>query len=515
MGSLMRLKERLTVEEKLRELRTRLQEVQDLQAAAAVLGWDQATYMPAGGAGARARQMATLGKLAHTQFTDPAIGRLLDDLGPWEESLPYDSDKASLIRVTRREYERANRVPASFVARLTDHQANSYSAWTVARPENDFAAVEPCLEKTLDLSREYSSFFPGYEHIADPLIDIGDHGLTASSVRDLFGRLRERLVPLVQAITVQPPAADAPLHRAYPRSGQEMFFRQVLTALGYDSEHGRYDASPHPFTTSFSITDVRITVRYDENDLGDALFSALHEAGHALYEQGISLAYEGTPLAGGTSSGVHESQSRLWENVVGRSRGFWRFYYPRLQSVFPEQLGQTSLDAFYRAINKVEPSLIRTDADEVTYNLHVMLRFALELELLEGSLAVPDLPDAWRERYRADLGVVPPDDRDGVLQDVHWYFGTIGGMFQGYTLGNILSAQFYEAALKALPEIPEEIARGSFDILHDWLRGEIYQHGSKYTAAELVERVTGGPLSVGPYMAYLRDKYGDLYTLPD
>jgi carboxypeptidase Taq len=384
----------------------------------------------------------------------------------------------------------------------------------VARPQNDFAAVQPCLEKTLDLSREYSGFFPGYEHIADPLIDVGDQGLTAASIDNLFSQLRERLVPLVKAIAAQPPADDAPLHHTFPQSGQEAFFQQILAAFGYDSERGRYDASPHPFTTSFSITDVRITVRYDENDLGDALFSALHEAGHALYELGSNLTYEGTPLAGGTSSGVHESQSRLWENVVGRSRGFWRFYFPRLQAVFPEQLGRTSLDALYRAVNKVEPSLIRTDADEVTYNLHVMLRFDLELALLEGKLAVPDLPEAWRERYRTDLGVVPPDDRDGVLQDVHWYMGTIGGMFQGYTLGNVLSAQFYQAALEAHPEIPDEIAQGRFGILHDWLRKEIYQHGSKYTAAELVDRVTGGPLSVGPYMAYLQGKYGELYTLP-
>jgi carboxypeptidase Taq len=502
------------MEAKLGELKTCLLEVDDLRAAEAVLGWDQTTYMPVGGAEARARQMATVGRLAHEKFIDPAIGKLLDELQPWEESLPYDSDEASLIRVTRRDYERATRVPASFVARLTDHQANSYSVWTAARPENNFAAVQPCLEKTLNLSREYSSFFPGCEHIADPLIDIGDHGLTAASIQGLYGQLRERLVPLVKAITAQPPADDAPLHHAFPQSGQEAFFRQVLTAFGYVSEHGRYDATPHPFTTSFSITDVRITVRYDENDLGDALFSALHEAGHALYELGSDLAYEGTPLAGGTSSGVHESQSRLWENVVGRSRGFWQFYYPRLQSVFPEQLGQTSLDAFYRAVNKVEPSLIRTDADEVTYNLHVMLRFALELELLEGKLAVSDLPEAWSERYRDDLGVVPPDDRDGVLQDVHWYFGTIGGMFQGYTLGNILSAQFYQAALRAQPEIPKEIERGSFDVLHDWLREEIYQHGRKFTAAELVERATGGPLRVEPYMDYLGEKYGELYALP-
>jgi carboxypeptidase Taq len=239
----------------------------------------------------------------------------------------------------------------------------------------------------------------------------------------------------------------------------------------------------------------------------------MHESGHALYEQGIRSDFEGTPLADGTSSGVHESQSRLWENLVGRSRGCWQFFYPRLQEVFPKQLGSVSLETFYRAINKVERSLIRTEADEVTYNLHVMIRFGLELELLEGDLSVGDLPEAWNERYRADLGIVPPDDRDGVLQDIHWYAGTIGGMFQGYTLGNIMGAQFFEQALKAHPEIPTEIEKGEFDTLRGWLTQNIYQHGSKYTTLELVERITGGPLTIEPYIAYLRGKYGELYEL--
>jgi carboxypeptidase Taq len=258
---------------------------------------------------------------------------------------------------------------------------------------------------------------------------------------------------------------------------------------------------------------VRITTRVKENDLGDALFSTMHESGHAMYEQGIRMDYEGTPLADGASSGVHESQSRLWENVVGRSRGCWRFFYPRLQAVFPDQLGAVPLDTFYGAINKVERSPIRTDADEVTYNLHVIVRFELELDLLEGKLAVRDLADAWRERYQAILGIVPPDDRDGVLQDVHWYNGFIGGEFQGYTLGNILSAQFFEAALRARPQITNEIEQGEFGALHGWLTENIYQHGSKFTTSELVERVTGGPLSIEPYIRYLRNKYGELYTL--
>jgi carboxypeptidase Taq len=265
--------------------------------------------------------------------------------------------------------------------------------------------------------------------------------------------------------------------------------------------------------TKFSLGDVRITTRVQENYFGDCLFSNMHESGHAMYEQGIDLSYEGTPLAGGTSAGVHESQSRLWENIVGRSRGFWEFMYPQLRAHFPEQLKDVPLDTFYAAINKVEKSLIRTDADEVTYNLHVMLRFDFELQMLEGSLSIRDLPEAWHERFEQDFGIVPPSDKDGVLQDVHWYAGPIGGAFQGYTLGNILSAQFYDAALKAHPFIPDEIKQGNFGALHSWLRENIYRHGSKFTAAEIVERATGSLLSIEPYINYLRTKYGALYVL--
>jgi len=497
------------MEDKLQELKTRLTEINDLESAAALLRWDQSTYMPAGGAAARARQLATLGRLAHEKFVDPAIGRLLEDLQPYEESRPYDSDEASLIRVTRRDYERAVKVPPEFMAQLHSHAAASFGVWTQARPANDFALVRPYLEKTLDLSRQLADFFPGYEHIADPLIDFADEGMTVSTVRALFADLREQLAPIVEAITAQPPADDACLHQTFPEAQQLAFGVEVIKRFGYDFERGRQDKTHHPFMTKFSLGDVRITTRVKENDLSEALFSTMHEAGHALYEQGIRMDLEGTPLADGTSSGVHESQSRLWENVVGRSRGFWEFWYPKLQAAFPEQLGSVSLDTFYRAINKVQRSLIRTDADEVTYNLHVTIRFDLELALLEGRLAVRDLPEAWRERYKADLGITPPDDRDGVLQDVHWYSFVVGGSFQGYTLGNILSAQFFEAAQKAHPEITSEIQHGDFSTLRNWLRQNIYQHGRKFMPSELVERVTGGPLSIDPYLRYLREKYGD------
>jgi carboxypeptidase Taq len=501
------------VEAKLQELKIRLLEINDIESANALLGWDQTTYMPSGGAIARGRQSATLGRLAHEKFTDPAIGKLLDELRPFEESLPYDSDDASLIRVTRRDYERAVRVPPAFVAQFYSHMAASYDAWARCRPENDFHSVQPYLEKTLDLSRQMADFFPGYEHIADPLIDYADYGIKAFTLRALFGQLREQLAPIVQAIMSQPAADDACLHQTFPEAPQVAFGVDVVKRFGYDFQRGHLDKSPHPFTTKFSIGDVRITTRVKENDLTEALFGIWHEGGHALYEQGVRMEFEGTPLARGTSAGVHESQSRLWENLVGRSLTFWKFFYPRLQQVFPDQLGAVSLDTFYRAVNKVSRSLIRTDADEVTYNLHVIIRFGLELDLLEGKLAVRDLPEAWRERYAADLGVTPPDDRDGVLQDVHWYSGPIGGEFQGYTLGNILNAQFYEAALRAHPEIPAQIEQGEFSALHGWLKENIYQHGAKFTASELVERVTGGPMSIEPYIRYLHNKYGELYPL--
>jgi len=498
---------------KLKALETHLAEINDLESAAALLSWDQNTHMPPGGAPARARQIATLERLAHEKFTAAAIGKLLDDLRPYEESLPYDADEASLIRVTRRDYERALKVPPSFVAEFSDHRSASFQAWTEARPANDFAKMQPYLEKTLDLSRQLADFFPGYEHIADPLIDFSDYGIKTSTMRATFAELREQLLPIVQAITAQPPADDRCLHQTFPEAQQLAFGLQVINRFGYDFERGRQDKAPHPFTIDFSIGDVRITTRVKRSNLGDALFSTMHEAGHAMYEQGICTDFEGTPLASGASSGIHESQSRLWENIVGRSRVFWRFFYPKLQEIFPNQLKNVPMETFYRAINKVSRSLIRTDADEVTYNLHVLLRFDFELRLLEGNLAVRDLPKAWRERFQTDLGITPLDDRDGVLQDMHWYSDTIGGAFQGYTLGNIMSAQFFALALQAHPEITSEIKRGKFDTLHGWLSENIYQHGRKYTPSELIERVTGGPMSIEPYIHYLRNKYGELYDL--
>lgn len=501
------------MEEKLKELKQRLQEINDLDMIGAVLNWDQSTYMPPGGAPARGRQMALVSRLSQEKFIDPAVGKLLDDLEPYADRLPDDSDEARLIRVTRREYERATKVPPEFLAQFNAHGSESYQVWIKARPENNFAAVRPYLEKTLELSRQYANFFPGYEHIIDPMIDMGDYGMKAASVRAVFADLRAELVPLVQAITAQEPADDRCLKQHFPEADQLAFAVDVIKAFGYDFERGRQDKTHHPFMTKFAFDDVRITTRVKENDLGDGMFSTFHESGHALYELNINRAYEGTPLGGGTSSGVHESSSRMWENIVGRSKPFWSHYYPKLQAVFPEQLKDVPLDTFYRAINKVQPSLIRTDADEVTYNLHVMIRFDLEMDLLEGKLAIKDLPEAWHARYESDLGLRAPSDVNGVLQDVHWYFGLIGGMFQGYTLGNIINGTWYATALESHPEIPADFSAGKFDTLRNWLTENVYQYGSKYTTNELLERVTGRPLNIEPYIRYLKTKYGELYEL--
>lgn len=499
------------MQEKLQELKQRLQEVGDLHSVNALLNWDQSTYMPVGGAPARGRQMALLGRLAQEKFTDPAIGHLLDELE--KADFDPDSDEAALIRVTRHDYEQSCKVPPEFLAQVYSHAAESYQVWAKARPENDFAAVRPYLEKTVEYSRQLANYFPGYDHIADPLIDFSDYGMKAESVRQLFAELREQLVPLVEAITAQEPADDSCLKQSYPEDEQLAFGWQIAQHYGYDTERGRQDKTHHPFMTKFSLGDVRITTRVKEDDLSEALFSTLHETGHALYEQGINQAYESSPLGNGTSAGVHESQSRLWENLIGRSRPFWQHYYPQLQQQFPAQLGHVSLDTFYRAINKVQRSLIRTDADEVTYNLHVMIRFDLELQMLEGTLAAKDLPEAWHARYEEDLGLRAPNDVNGCLQDVHWYSGIVGGAFQGYTLGNIMSALFFNQALKAHPEITAEVGQGQFETLHTWLQNNIYTYGRKYTATELIEKVTGQSLTITPYIDYLKTKYGELYDL--
>ena len=499
----------------LRRLREKLQEIYDLEGAAALLGWDQSTYLPAAGTAARGRQMALMARLSQERKASPELGRLIDQADAETQALPEDSDDASLVRVARQDYERATRVPPEHLEAFFQHTAASYEAWRAARPENDFKKVRPFLEKTLDFSRAYADFFPGYDHIADPLIDVHERGLKTATVRALFDELRQRLAPLVVAAAAQPEPDMGPVWQSFPEPEQLRFGWSIIRDFGFDPARARQDKSAHPFMTKLALGDIRITTRVKERDLTEALFSTLHEAGHALYELGLDPAFEGTPLASAASSGVHESQSRLWENLVGRSRPFWQHYFPGLQSAFPGQLANVSLDDFYRAVNRVSRSLIRTDADELTYNLHVMIRFSLELDLLEGKLEVRHLPEAWNERYQQDLGITPPNDADGVLQDVHWYSFRIGGAFQSYTLGNIMSAQFLEAARRSDPSIDLEIAEGRFEALRSWLTEHVYRQGRKFLPEDLVRRATGRPLKLDPYVHYLTHKYGELYDLDD
>ena len=500
-------------ESALAELRGRLQEIDDLQRAKDVLDWDQSTYMPAGGAEGRARQMATLEKIAHTRSSDPDLGKLLENLQDTLDRFPAESDDAALIRVAQRDFDRATRVSTALMGEFANHIGISHSAWIAARPKNDWATMRPILEKTLELSRRYAECFPDAAHIADPLIDTGDEGMSVATIRPLFAELQSFLTPLVSAIATKPETDASCLHQRYPEDKQWAFGERIIRAYGYDFNRGRQDKTAHPFMTRFNWGDCRITTRFEEDFLNPGLFATLHEAGHALYEMGTDKSYDGSPLGTGTSSGVHESQSRTWENFVGRSLPFWKHYYPQLQEIFPQQLSHVDLTTFYHAINKVEPSLIRVEADEITYNLHVIIRFELECELLEGTLTIAELPEAWRARYQEYLGVSSPDDTNGVLQDVHWFAGPIGGMFQGYTLGNILSGQFNAAASQAIPNLHQQWETGNFEPLHTWLRENIYRHGRKYSTLELVKRVTGETIQLAPYQEYLTTKYSEIYGL--
>jgi len=493
----------------LRELKKRLAEVQSLKAASALLYWDQSTLMPERSGRYRGEHLSAVERVAHEKATAPEIGRLLERL----TKVDLGSDaSAALVRVAREDYDRLTRLPADFVEHQSAHLSRSYLTWVKARAARDFKAVIEPLKKTLDLSREYSSYFSGFQHVADPLIDANDSGATVRELRPLFSRLRAELVPLFNEITEHPPFDNRCLLQPFDEHQQLEFGKKIISRMGYDFSRGRQDKTAHPFMIRFSTDDVRITTRVKANDLGEALFSTIHEAGHALYELGIDPQHEGTPLASGTSAGIHESQSRLWENLVARGLPFWRYFYPELQSLFPQQLGAVPLQTFYRAINRVEPSLIRTDADEVSYNLHVMIRFDLELDMLEGKLRIEDLRDAWNARYESDLGITPPHDGNGVLQDVHWYSGLIGGTFQGYTLGNIMSAQFFETAHRALPDLDEKISRGELSPLREWLRERIHDFGRSRTASEIMVHATGRSLEIAPYLRYLNTKYRSLLT---
>ncbi len=496
----------------LEQLRAHLAPIEDLKAAAAVLAWDQETFMPDGGAEARARQLSTLQSTAHERFVSEKTGTLLDRATEAVEDADPLDDDASLVRVTRREYERDRCVPSSLVAELSEATSRAKQAWKKARTEDDFSIFAPHLETLVELSIEKAEAIGYEEEPYDALLEEFEPGLTTTEVADTFETLRDDLVPLVDAIADAPQLDDDLLHRSYPQEKQKQLGEQVLQDIGYDFDRGRQDVSPHPFTTSFSVDDVRITTRYDESFFPSAFFSMIHEGGHALYEQGIAPNLDRTPLANGASLGIHESQARLWENHVGRSRPFWRHYFPTLQDAFPDALGDTGLDAFYRAVNRVEPSLIRVEADEVTYNLHVMLRFELERGLIDGRVAVNDLPPLWNEAMDDYLGVVPDTDADGVLQDVHWSMGAFG-YFPTYTLGTLTAAQLMGTLRKDLPDLDERLVEGDVRPLLDWLRTHVHRHGRKMTAPELLERGTGQELSAGPWLRYAHGKFGPLYDL--
>jgi carboxypeptidase Taq len=499
--------------EQYRLLKSRLAEIGDVNRVTSLLEWDLQTHMPPAGADARAHQMATLSKIAHAMFIADETGRLIEAAAAEVNGADYDSEEASLLRVVQRDYERERRLPSDFVAELARATSLAHEVWAKARAENRFRDFRPSLESILDLARRMAEYLGYADHIYDPLLDRYEPGMKTAQVQAIFDDLKKDLLPLAQAIAGQSDRVDdAILRQEFDEDKQRDFSYGVIQKFGYDFQRGRVDRAVHPFQTNFSINDVRITTRYDRRFFNTAIFGTMHETGHALYELGVDPALERTPLASGTSLGIHESQSRLWENLVGRSRGFWTHFYPELQATFPAQLGQVDLETFYRAVNKVKPSFIRVEADEVTYNLHIMLRFELEQELLEGKVKVADLPDAWNARMQAYLGVTPPTDTLGVLQDVHWSSGLFG-YFATYSLGNLISAQLWEKALADLPNIPARIERGDFVPLREWLRRNVHRHGRKYMPDELVRRITGEGIQSRSYLHYLKRKYGEIYEL--
>lgn len=499
--------------DQLQELKTRLAQISDLRSAASLLSWDQETYMPPGSAQVRAEQLATLEGLAHQLFTSDEMGRLLEDLSGAAAALDPDSDDARLIRVTARDYTKARKLPPELVTELARTTSAAVQVWATARREANFALFAPHLEKIVDLLIQKAEALGYDERLYDALLDEYEPEMTAAQVEAIFTELKAEIVPLLQAIVANLDAVDdAVLHREFDEKKQWELGLEVLQLMGFDFERGRQDKSAHPFTTAFSPTDVRLTTRIDRHFLSQGLFGTLHEGGHALYDQGISLALDRTPLCAGASLGIHESQSRMWENLVGRSRAFWRFFFPRLQAAFPDQLADADAETLYRAVNKVKPSLIRVEADEVTYNLHIMLRFELENDILEGRLPIAEIPEAWRAKMEAYLGLVPPDDAQGALQDIHWAWGLMG-YFPTYSLGNLVSAQLYEQARAELPDLEAKIEAGDFVPLRDWLQERVHRHGRKFTPAELIERVTGHPLDAAPFVRYVQQKYGDLYNL--
>ena len=493
-------------------MRAALAEVSDLEEAARVLFWDMETYIPEAGFEGRGRILATLQKRSHDLFASDQMARLLDSASSAVASLDHDSDEASLVRVTLRDHIRERRIPSQLVGEIAEATSAAAPAWREAREHDDFAVFAPHLQKTVDLSRRKAEAI-GYEDRPYDALLYSEPGMTTAELERLFNRLKEAIVPLVRRIADHRDRVEAAiLHRGYPEVDQLAFAKRVITDFGFDFERGRMDLSAHPFMMGVNPGDVRLTNRVSADFLPMSLFGAMHESGHGMYAQGHSAELARTPLWDGASPGFHESQSRLYENLVGRSRPFWRGWFGELQKVFPTQLRGVDPEEFYRAINKVEPSLIRVEADEVTYNLHILVRFELENDLLEGRLTVAEVPNAWNAKMEEYLGLEPPNNTLGALQDIHWSFAELGG-FPGYTIGNLIGAQLMVAIRRDLPDLDDQIARREFTALRSWLIEKVQRHGRKFTPAELLERATGHKLDAGPWIAYVEAKFGEIYGL--
>ncbi len=485
----------------------------DLGHVHSLLFWDQNTMMPPHGADARGDHSATLESVTHERLTDPELGRLLDVLEPWAAGEDPDADDVRLVRELRRDFEKAVRVPTSLAAELSRAAAHGQAAWQEARAAADFSRFRDALERQIELRHRYVDCFMGFEHRYDVLLDDFEPGMTTAALRPLFAELSDGLVPLLAGVSGNPPRPEGgPFGGPHEVEHQRRALMDILEGVGFDPDGWRLDVAPHPFAQQIGRGDVRITTRYDLHDFGSAFFGSLHEFGHGLYEAGIPARLARSPLGSPVSLGVHESQSRLWENLVGRSRPFCAWALPRLAANLPGLPPGTTADDVYRGVNAVHRSLIRVESDETTYNLHIVLRFELELALIEGTLAVDDLPGAWNEGIRRLLGLEVPDDAQGVLQDVHWGAGLIG-YFPTYTLGNLMAAQLWETLRADLPEIDAQLERGDFAPLRTWLVEQVHVHGRKLPAPELLQRVTGQELAVAPFLRYLREKLADAGVL--
>jgi carboxypeptidase Taq len=484
-----------------------------LGSCASVLGWDEQTYLPSAGAELRSEQLAMLAGLTHERATAPRIGELLSEL-EHSRLLAEDPDIAVNVRESRRTYDRVTKLPRALVEELSRTTTLAQAAWVEARKKTDFAKFQPWLEKMVSLKREQAAalgFGDGVPY--DALLDEFEPGASSREIAATFASLREDLVNLVAEIQASSRRPDVSLlSRSYPLEAQKQFVESAARAIGFDFEAGRLDIAAHPFCSGMGPGDCRLTTRYNERHFPGAFFGVLHEAGHGLYEQGLNRAAFGTPLGETVSLGIHESQSRLWENFVGRSRAFWQHFFAPAQRAFPEALANVALDDWYAAINDVRPSFIRVEADEVTYNLHIMLRFELEQPLIAGDLHPAELPSVWNEAFEKFFGLTPPDDARGCLQDIHWSAGLFG-YFPTYSLGNMYAAQFYEAAERELGDLAALFARGEFRPLLDWLRRNIHSHGKRFRATELIQHVAGESLSHRSLMSHLRRKFGPLYGM--